>query len=152
MKTVYKATNHIITIYFKDGTSISKDFADSFHGRFKYQYGELPKNEFEEYTGTEDEVWAALLKRSNYTDKYKGDVTIFKKRRYLPDVNIDLIWINKRIYKDELLKFTIEIKYKDYSNNLPSIETLEKDLGFKDYSEFVFMREQELKSMLLKNS
>ena len=152
MKTIYRATNYIVTIYFKDGTSVSNDFANSYHGRFKYQYGELPPNTREEFLGTEDEVWAALLKRSNYFDCYQGNVTIFKKRRYLPNVNIDLIWINQRIYKDELLKFTIEKRFKDYSNNLPSIEILEKDLGFKDYSEFVFMREQELKSMLLKNS
>lgn len=152
MKTIYRKTNHILSIYFKDGTKISKDFADSLYNRFKYRYGNLPNDVYEEYTGTEDEVWDALLKRSRYTDEYKGNVTIFKKRRYLPEVNIDLIWINKRIYKDELLKFTIESRYKDYSNNLPSIKTLEEDLGFKDYSEFVFMREQELKSMLIKNS
>ena len=151
MKTIYRLTNHIVTIYFKNGTKISKDFANDSNGRFLYQYGILPENKLEEYAGTEDEVWAALLKRSGYVDSYQGRVTRFRKRRYLPNVDIDWLWFNQRIYKDELLKFTIESRYKDFSDNLPSIKILEEDLGFKDYSEFVFMRENELKSMIIKN-
>lgn len=42
---------------------------------------------------------------------------------------------------------TIKEKHKIIDN--PKIEWLEKDLGFKGYSELVFDREQELKAMLL---
>ena len=43
--------------------------------------------------------------------------------------------------------FEIEHIYEVVEN--PIIEQLEKDLGFKGYSQLVFDREQELKNMLI---
>ena len=51
------------------------------------------------------------------------------------------------VYKDSLKAVEIEHVYKIVDN--PRIEWLDKDLGFKGYSELVFDREQELKSMML---
>ena len=52
------------------------------------------------------------------------------------------------VYKDSLKAVEIHHIYEVVDN--PTIEYLEKDLGFKGYSELVFDREQELKNMMLK--
>ena len=85
-----------------------------------------------------------FAKRIGYTDDFKGSKTFWKKRVYL-----DLFPLGKGIvYKDSLKAVEIHHIYEVVDN--PIIEYLEKDLGFKGYSELVFDREQELKNMMLK--
>lgn len=111
-------------------------------GRYTYLYGKVPQNYIEKYDN-EETVFYDLAKRLGYLDKFKGHKTFWKKRLYL-----DLFPMCRGIvYKDSLKAVEIEHIYKIEDN--PRIEWLEKDLGFKGYSELVFDREQELKSMML---
>lgn len=111
-------------------------------GRCCYRYGEVPENYVEKYDN-EETVFEDLAKRIGYVDGFKGEKTFWKKRVYL-----ELFPIGRGIvYKDALKAVEIEHIYKVEDN--PRIEWLEQDLGFKGYSELVFDREQELKSMML---
>ena len=112
-------------------------------GRCCYRYGEVPENYVEKYDN-EETVFRDLAKIIGYVDGFKGAKTFWKKRVYL-----ELFPIGKGIvYKDSLKAVKIEHVYKVEDN--PRIEWLEEDLGFKGYSELVFDREQELKSMMVK--
>ena len=106
----------------------------------KYYYDEIPSNKFEEYSG--EDVWEKFLKAAHYESGFKGHKTRFKKRIYADGYPI----INEYIFKDELLKFTIETIYEIVEN--PSIKDLQDDLGFMGYSELVFNREQELRKLM----
>ena len=112
-------------------------------GRYIYKYGEMPKNYTEKFDN-EETVFYDFAKRIGYTDDFKGSKTFWKKRVFL-----DLFPLGKGIvYKDSLKAVEIHHIYEVVDN--PTIEYLEKDLGFKGYSELVFDREQELKNMMLK--
>ena len=112
-------------------------------GRYIYKYGEIPENYTEKFDN-EKTVFYDFAKRIGYTDDFKGSKTFWKKRVYL-----DLFPLGKGIvYKDSLKAVEIHHIYEVVDN--PIIEYLEKDLGFKGYSELVFDREQELKNMMLK--
>ena len=112
-------------------------------GRYIYKYGEIPENYTEKFDN-EETVFYDFAKRIGYTDDFKGLKTFWKKRVYL-----DLFPLgNGIIYKDSLKAAEIHHIYEVVDN--PTIEYLEKDLGFKGYSELVFDREQELKNMMLK--
>ena len=112
-------------------------------GRYLYKYGEIPENYAEKFDN-EKTVFYDFAKRIGYTDDFKGLKTFWKKRVYL-----DLFPLGKGIvYKDSLKAVEIHHIYEVVDN--PIIEYLEKDLGFKGYSELVFDREQELKNMMLK--
>ena len=111
-------------------------------GRCCYKYGEVPEDYVEKYDN-EETVFEDLVKRIGYIDDFKGEKTFWKKRVYL-----DLSPIGAGIvYKDSLKSVEIEHIYRVEDN--PRIEWLEQDLGFKGYSELVFDREQELKSMMI---
>lgn len=114
------------------------------YGRYVYQYDEVPDN-YEEKFNNPDTVFDELLKRLNYIPEYHGDKTFFTKRIYV----YDYFGFRERIYKDELVSFTIKHVFETIEN--PRIDYLESDLGFNGYSELIFNREQELSSMLLKN-
>ena len=112
-------------------------------GRYIYKYGEVPQNYIEKYDN-EETVFGELAKKTGCIDDFRGSKTFWKKRVYL-----DLFPIGKGIvYKDSLKAVEIHHIYEVVDN--PTIEYLEKDLGFKGYSELVFDREQELKNMMLK--
>lgn len=116
---------------------------DNIGGRYKYQYGEVPENYTEKYDNKET-VFDELKRRLGYVDGSDELKTFWKKRVYL-----DLFPLGKGIvYKDSLKVVEIHHIYEVVDN--PIIEYLEKDLGFKGYSELVFDREQELKNMMLK--
>lgn len=116
---------------------------EGFGDRYVYFYGEVPENYTEKYNN-EETVFNELAKRVGYINDFKGLKTFWKKRVYL-----DLFPLGKGIvYKDSLKAVEIHHIYEAVDN--PTIEYLEKDLGFKGYSELVFDREQELKSMMLK--
>ena len=84
-----------------------------------------------------------MIKRSGYIEDFIGYKTLWRKRFY-----VDLFPLaNGIVYKDELEAFEIKHIYEVVEN--PIIEQLEKDLGFKGYSQLVFDREQELKNMLI---
>ena len=120
-------------------------YADSVGGRYVYLYGELPENRVEEFRN-KDTVFSELIKRSGYIEDFIGYKTLWRKRFY-----VDLFPLaNGIVYKDELEAFEIKHIYEGVEN--PIIELLEKDLGFKGYSQLVFDREQELKNMLMKES
>lgn len=112
-------------------------------GRYMYKYGEVPENYTEKFDN-EETVFYELAKKTGYMDNFKGSKTFWKKRVYL-----DLFPLKPGIvYKDSLKAVEIHHIYEIVDN--PIIEFLKKDLGFKGYSELVFDREQELKSMMLK--
>ena len=117
-------------------------YADSIDGRYVYLYGEVPENRVEEFKN-KDTVFSELIKRSGYIEDFTGYKTFWRKRVY---VNLFPL-ANGIVYKDELEAFEIEHIYEVVEN--PIIEQLEKDLGFKGYSQLVFDREQELKNMLI---
>lgn len=116
--------------------------ASSVSGRCVYLYGEVPENRAEEFKN-KDTVFSELIKRSGYIEDFIGYKTFWKKRLY---INLFPL-ANGRVYKDELEEFEIQHIYEIVEN--PIIEQLEKDLGFKGYSQLVFDREQELKNMLI---
>lgn len=107
----------------------------SVNGKY-YYYGEMPDDQIEDFISQET-VFDDLIRTLCV---YGSDRTIFKKREYL-----NIVQFNKRIYKDELLSFDIQHKYEVVDN--PKIDLLEHDLGFKGYSELVFDRGRELRSM-----
>lgn len=111
-------------------------------GRYTYFYGEVPENYTEKFDN-EETVFYELAKKAGYIGDFKGSKTFWKKRVYL-----DLFPLGHGIvYKDSLKAVEIHHIYEVVDN--PIIEYLEKDLGFKGYSELVFDREQELKRMTL---
>ena len=117
-------------------------YADSIDGRYIYFYGEVPEDKVEKFQN-KDTIFSELIKRSGYIDDFTGYKTFWRKRLY-----IDLFPLaSGRVYADELEEFEIEHAYEIVEN--PIIEQLEKDLGFKGYSQLIFDREQELKNMLI---
>lgn len=117
-------------------------YADDIGGRYIYLYEELPKNRVEQFRN-KDTVFSELVKRCGYVDDFMGCKTFWRKRIY-----VDLFPLaNGIVYKDQLEAFDIEHVYEIVKN--PIIEYLQKDLGFKGYSQLVFDREQELKNMLI---
>lgn len=139
MKAVY--THEIIVKLNINGKWIEAEKV-GIYSRCRYIYGEVPQNYVEKYDN-EKTVFEDLAKRIGYSDEFKGRKTLLKRRIYL-----ELFPIGEGIvYKDSLKAVEIEHIYKVEDN--PRIEWLEKDLGFKGYSELVFDREQELKSMMV---
>ena len=140
MKAVY-----IHKIYFHLQINGIWKYVDINGDRYLYLYGDVPENKVEEFKN-KDTVFSELIKRSGYIDDFTGYKTFWRKRFY-----IDLLpFASERVYKDELEAFEIEHIYEIVEN--PIIEQLEKDLGFKGYSQLVFDREQELKNMLISKS
>lgn len=117
-------------------------YADDIDGRYVYLYGELPQNRVEQFRN-KNTVFLELIKQCRYTDDFTGCETFWRKRIY-----VDLFPLaNGIVYKDQLEAFDVEHVYETVEN--PIIEYLQKDLGFKGYSQLVFDREQELKNMLI---
>lgn len=137
MKAVY-----IHKIYLHLKTNGMWKYADSIGGRYVYLYGEVPENRVEKYEN-KDTVFSELIKRNGYSDDFTGCKTFWRKMVY---INLYPL-ASGIVYKDELEAFEIEHIYEIVEN--PIIEQLEKDLGFKEYSQLVFDREQELKNMLI---
>lgn len=138
MKAVY---THKINVRLNINGKWVKAEETSSHCR--YQYGEVPENYIEKYDN-EETVFEDLAKRIGYIDGFKGEKTFWRKRVYLELFPIGV----GIVYKDSLKAVEIEHIYKVEDN--PRIDWLESDLGFKGYSELVFDREQELKSMMVK--
>lgn len=112
--------------------------------RYIYHYGEVPENYVEKYYN-EETVFRDLANKVGYQDDFEGYKTLFDKK-----LRLDLFPLKQGIvYKDALKAFEVEHIYEIVEN--PEIKWLEEDLGFKGYSELVFDREQELKSMMTKN-
>lgn len=141
MKAVYiHKTNVRLNI---NGEWVKVENVMGIGSRYIYLYGEVPQNYIEKYDN-EETVFEDLAKRIGYVKGFNGYKTFWKKRIYL-----DLFPMCRGIvYKDSLKAVEIEHVYKIEDN--PRIEWLEQDLGFKGYSELVFDREQELKSMMVK--
>ena len=141
MKAVYiHKTNVRLNI---NGEWVKVENVMGIGSRYIYLYGEVPQNYIEKYDN-EETVFEDLAKRIGYVKEFNGYKTFWKKRIYL-----DLFPMCRGIvYKDSLKAVEIEHIYKIVDN--PRIEWLEKDLGFKGYSELVFDREQELKGMMMK--
>lgn len=110
--------------------------------RPRYYYGVVPEDTTDVFDDKEI-VFEKLMEKLGYVPEYKGEKTLFKKREYINEYGYD-----GRIYKDKLVSFEISHTYTVIDN--PRIEWLENDLGFKGYSELIFDREQELKSMMMK--
>lgn len=118
--------------------SSNRKLSDSWCKR--YCYGNKPQDETEIYY-----EWDDMLKRLRYIE-FTGNKTLFKKRLYIEDEHFNF----KRIYKDDFYKFVAKVKYESIPiEKYPPIETLERDLGFKGYSQLVFDRENELRGTLL---
>lgn len=130
MKAVY-THQRIWTIRLKDKTALSYS-TYSVNGKY-YHYGEIPDDRTEDFISHET-VFYDLMRTLCV---YNSEKTIFRKRVYL-----NIVQFSQRIYKDELLAFDIQHKYKIVDN--PQINLLEHDLGFDGYSELVFDREHEL--------
>lgn len=117
-------------------------YAPEAAGRYIYLYGEVPENKVDKFTN-KDTVFSEFTKIEGYAHVFTTHKIFGKKRSYIPITN-------GRIYEDELEEFEIQHIYEIVEN--PTIELLEKDLGFKGYSQLVFDREQELKNMLISES
>ena len=136
MKAVYTKNIELIVLL-KDGNEYRFN-SDNTFGRSYYFYGIVPECEEIELTVSE------------YVEEYqlfhiKSGSTFLKRRMY--EVFAGRPY-DKKIYRDEIDRIVIKKKYRVIEN--PRIEWLEKDLGFKGYSELVFDREQELKKLMMK--
>ena len=129
IKQVY-IQNDRVDIFLKDGSKI-KSTPYYYGGRQHYSYGNVPDDEQHTYD------FDSFIRVYNmHTDK-----TLFKKREY-----INYSFIGKRIYKENFDKTVITLEYK--VEDEPRIDWLQNDLKFNKYSELVFDREHELKSMM----
>ena len=129
MKAVFKAKNKYI-FHLKDGTIVESKYQ---FGRSLYQYDEVPQDKTIIY-----KTWEEVCENTLY---YCCDTTLFTKRKYLNYNNL-----TRKVYEDEFDYLEVKITYEVVDN--PDIFLLQKDLGFKGYSELVFDREQELKRMM----
>lgn len=142
MKAVYTKSIEII-FYLKNGVE-KKTGSDYVNGRYCYNYEEVPSD-----NGDIVDIYGELTeeaeKKLNHFSCIHGVYTSrFSKRKYFV---VETFMDDEKVYIDEIEFVTIKEKHKIIDN--PKIEWLEKDLGFKGYSELVFDREQELKAMLL---
>ena len=145
MKAVYTRRIDIEIILNDDTKVIVK--SDFLSGRYIYLYGEFPDEHFESfniYGKCSKDVKELCDKYHNLLENYKGG--LFKKEHYIKARTSYYNWITIPINN---IKFINIKKYCKAIEN-PKIKWLEEDLGFKGYSELVFDREQELKSLLLK--
>lgn len=140
MKAVYRE-DVFYYVHLKDGTILTDSKYDGWTFR-RWTYGEVPKDYVKTYTDKEC-IFDDLLKEIGYVDDWDGLKTFFSKRRF---IRRDF---EKRVYEDEIDYFEVKYKYTIYKN--PSTNWLQKNLGFTEYSELVFDREQELKAVLLEN-
>lgn len=139
MKAVYHTEVHF-ELTLKTGETV-KDYNKYYTTYYHYSYGELPETSVDEYNNS-DTVFEDLRRILGYNTDYPSEKTIFTKRNFINDYNF-----NQRIYEDELLSFKITKKYIPHKNL--STKELHEKLTFKDYSQLVFDREQELKYELL---
>lgn len=119
-------------------------------GRYIYFYGDVPSDETERFrdknTVFSDLITKMVCYDGRYGDTFKGNRTFLRKRLYISIPPVWGAWENEIIYKDKLEAFDIEHIYEVIKN--PNIEDLKEDLGFFGYSQLVFDREKDLKSML----
>lgn len=137
MKCVY--TTYIeLKVLLKNGREY-RFHSDNMSGRNCYLYGEIPESKETKLTLSE------YINKDNRMFHIKSGRTLFKRRTYevFRSYPKDI-----RIYSDEIDSVVIKNGCKLVEN--PRIEWLEKDLGFKGYSELVFDREQELKKLMMK--
>lgn len=150
MRTVY-THNVEWRIYLLDGSVIKTNpFYSSYH-RSVYKYGEKPENKIEEHCVKELDnkaeqarIFEDLIRAMGFEEGYHGHRTRFTKRLYLESG-----CFGKKIFMDQLIGWEIRDIYQTIEN--PSMSLLQKDLRFKEYSQLIFDREQELRSMLQKN-
>ena len=128
MKAVFQRHYKYI-FHLKDGSTVKSKYQ---FGRSMYQYREVPKDEVVIY-----KTWEEALEHTLYC----YDTTLFSKRKYINHSNL-----TNKVYEDEFDYLEIQYTYKIIDN--PDIETLQKDLGFKGYSELVFDRECELRKLM----
>lgn len=130
MKTIY-INDFYYMLTFNDNTCIRSFF----NGRPIYQYGELPEIKRKEYNDKNAFYELANLLNTPIHRKF------LTGREYINDC-----CFNKIIFKDDLKSFEAINDYKIIEK--PNISHLENDLGFYKYSELVFDREMELRTML----
>lgn len=145
MKSVYIIKTEIETIL-KDGSKIVSK-SDFVNGRYTYKYGDVPDKEVFSYSidGKFNEDAKELFDRYYRVLEY-FKMGLFSKREYIKVRTSCTRWEALDIKDIEFINVT---RFCEVVEN-PKIKWLEDDLGFKGYSELVFDREQELKSMLLK--
>lgn len=150
MRTVY-THNRQWRIYFKDGSVIKASLLRDSHNRLAYSYGEKPVNRIEEHcVKTVDDkneqarIFEELIQKMGFEKGYHGHKSWFKKRPYLEN-----IWFGKKIFRDEIIGWEIWDTYQTVEN--PEMCFLQKDLSFNEYSQLIFDREQELRSMFHEN-
>lgn len=138
MKQVY-TTFLDVEIKLKD-CGIINTGSDVIRGRNVYHYGEIPEIKTETITSD----FATYLEHKWLLHSKK------KERRgrillYILRPNNAVL----KLYEDEIESVTGYRKAKVVDN--PEWKYLYKDLGFNELTELIFNREQELKSMLLRN-
>lgn len=139
MQNVYTITEHL-TIYLTDGSKIerkrSKATRDSRgYNRVKYFYfDELPKDNFTYIDG--DDVFKKLS--AEISGLIKG--RLFGKKHY-----IDFSYLYgdlPEIEEDQVKYFTIQREY-NFANK-PAFSDIQQDLTFDEFTELMFLREEEL--------
>ena len=138
MRRLYRVENCTQYLYIKDG-NILREQINGYN--YMYKYGDVPNDETKVY-----EDWKSFLKALGYISDFEGYLEKRKNRTYINDYQFHF----GKVYKDQFEKFVVETKYKMFDEkDYPTIEKLEKDLGFASYSQLVFDRENELRSMML---
>lgn len=145
MKAVYKKKTKI-EIVLNDDTKITTN-TDFLCGRYVYNYGNVPEDENISYIvyGKFNEEMQELC--CQYCSLLEYCITGRLNKKHL--IRIRTSYSNWRKVQIKDVKFVNVLKKYEIVDN-PKIKWLEEDLGFKGYSELVFDREQELKSLLLK--
>lgn len=143
MKAVYTKAIEM-TFYMRDGTEATTG-SDYCSGRSYYIYDEVPDNTEVTYDvyGVLREDTKRAIGRFPFVDNIRKSK--FSNKSYL---NIKQWYGWQKLCINDIDFIVLREIYTVHDN--PKIEWLEKDLGFKGYSELVFDREQELKNLLLK--
>lgn len=117
-------------------------------GELRYFYGEVPQDNYEYYDKNNTiELFDALLRTVGYY--FSINQTLIGKRIYMSNDSWLSPWYlegTERLYKDELISFYVADEYDIVEK--PSNQKLKKELNFYDYTQLIFDREQELKSIL----
>ena len=145
MKAVYKKKTEI-EIVLNNDTKITTN-TDFLCGRYAYNYDNVPEDEnisYSIYGKFNGDMQELCCKYCSLLEYYTAGIL---NKKHL--IRMRTSYSNWRKVQIEDVKFVNVLKKYEIVDN-PKIKWLEEDLGFKGYSELVFNREQELKSLLLK--
>ena len=138
MKQIYK-THVTIEIHLKNGTK-DVTYSKQTDVYYKLKYGTLPLTNTKEILIKDFNLYE--LKKYGYLIGNTGRFTNYTDDRMFTEFKFGYRY--HRYYHDEIEKLVITEEYEEVDIDTISIQQLEKDLGFRGYSELLFDRFEEL--------